>query len=144
MASPPTSERRSISARMVRRASTEKTGVPDISRRTSAPSRAASKAERMRASTCSCASVSVPGAAVIATSRAMSPEADVHTPSCDDGVRPLVMRSISAGSSPVGSCGKMAFSNSPAEPPNALMEPWMAPRNPSALKRSGVTRGLSR
>ena len=78
----PASERRPTSLRMVRRASTEKTGAPVMSSRTpEAGGAAASKAACSRASARSCASVSAPGAAVRAASRARLPSPLAHTPS---------------------------------------------------------------
>ena len=140
---PPINDRRSISDRMVLRACTANTGVPDM-RSCSVPSVfRASKLLRMTVSARSCASVSVPLARVMVTSSARCPSADAHAPSVLEGALPPATLSSVAHNSPVGSRGRSDLSNRPADPDNSTSVWLMASCSPWLLKRSALTLGLS-
>ncbi|EDT00532.1 hypothetical protein BamIOP4010DRAFT_5944 [Burkholderia ambifaria IOP40-10] len=139
---------RSTSCRIVSRVSTENTPGPVIASMYAAGFGsvcvAAENARRTASIARACASVSEPAAAVCTTSTARVPSRDAHTPSRTAGCAPLSSRSTSAVTSPVGSRGSIAFATRPADEPSRSRLSPSAWCRPSALKRRGVTAGLSR
>lgn len=138
---------RSTSCRIVSRVSTENTPGPVIASVAAAFGTAcfaAANARRTASIARAWASVSEPAAAVCTTSTARVPSRDAHTPSRLAGCAAPSSWSTSVATSPVGSRGSSALATRPAD---ELSRSRLSPSawcRPSALKRCGVTAGLSR
>ena len=121
------------------RASEAKTPEPDSSNLTFFTP-VACNASRMLSIARAWASMSNPPARVSATSSALFPSRENHTPLRISGPPSGTSRSITCRDSPVGSCGRVFRMNGPAGDASSARLSLSAAESPAAVNRSGGRR----
>ena len=104
----------------------------------------AENARRMASIACAWRSRSNPGASVSATSSALDPSRENHTPSRSPGPPSATSSSMTWRASPVGSCGRLLRMNGAAGDASSARLSLSAADRPSGVNRSAVTAGLRR